>query len=128
MKYAVVQTGGKQYRVSEGDTVTVERVPHEANAEFVFSDVLLVNDGGNILLGTPLVADMPVKGMVVNHIKGEKIRVSKFKSKVRFRKVHGHRQSLSEIKITAIGKERKEKSETVEAAAKPARRTKKTTQ
>ena len=111
MKYAVIQTGGKQYRVAEGETVTVERLPLETNAEFICKEVLLVNDEGNILIGTPFVADMLVKGTLVSHIKGPKIRVSKFKSKVRYRRVTGHRQSLSQIKISAIGNSASKKAE-----------------
>ncbi len=103
MKYAVVRTGGKQYRVAEGESIRVEHIDQEPNSEFIFPEVLLVNDEGKVTLGTPLVKDFPVKATLVAHVKGEKLRISKFKSKVRYRKVIGHRQSLSEIKITTIG-------------------------
>ncbi|HUD44017.1 MAG TPA: 50S ribosomal protein L21 [Patescibacteria group bacterium] len=102
MKYAVIRTGGKQYRVAEGDTITVERLPLEEKAEFVCEDVLLINNDGSVKVGTPAVAKAKVTGTVVSHVKGEKIRVGKYKAKVRIRKVTGHRQSLSQVQITKI--------------------------
>ncbi len=120
MKYAVIRTGGKQYRVSEGESLKVEHISQEPNSEFAFSEVLLVNQEGKVILGTPLVRDVPVKAVVVTHLKGDKIRVSKFKSKVRYRKVIGHRQFLSEVKVMSIGNTKPEKVEEKETkTAKP---------
>lgn len=112
MKYAVIRTGGKQYRVSEGDVVDVERLP-QTEGNVSFSDVLLVSDGNTVTVGKPLVDGMSVNGVIVDSVRGEKIRVAKFKAKVRYRRVTGHRQSLSRVKIETIGKATaKTKSET----------------
>ena len=119
MKYAVVRTGGKQYKVAEGESLRVEHINQEPNSEYIFPEVLMVNDEGKVNLGTPLVTDVLVKGILVSHVKGDKIRVAKFKSKVRYRKIIGHRQSLSEIKITAIGTAKIEKAD--EKTAKTAK-------
>ncbi|MDO8658639.1 MAG: 50S ribosomal protein L21 [Candidatus Levybacteria bacterium] len=102
MKYAVVKTGGKQYRVSEGDIISVERLDAKANDEYPFSNVLLYVSGGVLKVGTPTVEKVIVKGTVIELIKGEKIRVSKYKSKVRTRRTIGHRQLLSKVKIDKI--------------------------
>lgn len=104
MKYAVIKTGGKQYRVSEGDVIEVERLALEPKAQVVFEDVLLyVGDNEEPSFGMPAVAGMKVTGTLVDHKRGEKIRVAKFKSKVRYRRVTGHRQALSQVKIEQIG-------------------------
>lgn len=102
MKYAVIKTGGKQYRVFEGDIINVERLDAKANDEYPFNNVLLYVSDGVLKIGAPYVEKAVVKGTVVELIKGEKIRVSKFKSKVRIRKTMGHRQLLSKVKIDKI--------------------------
>lgn len=103
MKYAVIKTGGKQYKVSEGDVLDVERLPEEKGA-VSFSDVLLFSDGTNVTVGKPLVDGVSVSGVILDSVKGEKIRVAKYKAKVRYRRVMGHRQKLSRVKIESIGK------------------------
>lgn len=103
MRYAIIQTGGKQYRVAEGDTITVERLPLAENSEFICNDVLLYQNDGTIMLGKPFLADFSVKGQLLSNFKGEKIRVGKYKAKARYRRVAGHRQSLSKVHITQIG-------------------------
>lgn len=103
MKYAVIQTGGKQYRVSEGDVIEVERLTQRPTETIVFNDVLLFVADGDIKVGTPHVSGMTVNAEVVSDLRGEKIRVSKFKAKARYRRTTGHRQALSQIKITQIG-------------------------
>lgn len=103
MKYAVIQTGGKQYKVTEGSTYTVERLPEEVNGTITFSDVLLLIDGEVVQIGTPYVDGIAVQATIVSHPRGEKIRVSKFKAKARYRRTMGHRQALSTIKVESIG-------------------------
>lgn len=112
MKYAIIRTGGKQYKVAEGDLITVERLPLEEKAEFICEDVLMINNDGAVTVGTPNVAGVVVKGSVINHLRGEKIRVGHYKAKVRYRKVTGHRQSLSKVQITTISQSTKTAKET----------------
>ena len=102
MKYAIIKTGGKQYRVAEGDVITVERLPLEEKADFVCTDVLMFTNEDKVMIGTPLVEKITVRGTVVAHVKGTKIRVGKYKAKVRHRRVTGHRQSLSQVQINTI--------------------------
>lgn len=100
MKYVVFRSGGKQYKVSEGDTLDIE-VPLK-NKEVAFDDVLLYSSDGNYKVGNPKVEGVSVKAIYLGEQKGEKIRVSKFKSKVRFRRVTGHRAKFSRVKIEKI--------------------------
>lgn len=115
MKYAVIQTGGKQYKVSEGDTIAVERLTVKPEEKMVFDDVLLSVVEGNVQVGTPYVAGMSVTAEVLANMRGEKIRVSKFKAKARYRRTTGHRQELTQLKITQIGKKTEAKVEKVVA-------------
>ena len=103
MKYAVITAGGKQYRVSEGDVIEIDRVASEAQSSFTFPEVLLFVDGDTQKIGTPFVSDVTVTGKVLDHTKGEKIRVSKFKAKAKYRRVTGFRASLTKVQIDAIG-------------------------
>lgn len=119
MKYAVIQTGGKQYKVSEGDTIAVERLVVKPEEKMVFDDVLLSVVDGDVKVGTPYVAGMSVAAQVLANIRGEKIRVSKFKAKARYRRTTGHRQALTQLKITQIGK-KTDKKEVVEKVVKKA--------
>lgn len=107
MKYAVIKTGGKQYKVSEGDVIEVERIPLEKEISF---DVLLCVDN-DIKIGTPLVKNAHVTGLVLEEIRGPKIRVSKYKAKAKYRRSTGHRQALSKIKIEKIEFGKQEKTE-----------------
>jgi large subunit ribosomal protein L21 len=119
MKYAVIQTGGKQYRVSEGDVIEVERLTSKPTESVTFGEVLLYVADGDVKVGMPYVAGMSVAAEVVADMRGPKIRVSKFKAKARYRRTTGHRQSLSQLKITQIGSEK---------AAKPTPNTEEPTQ
>jgi large subunit ribosomal protein L21 len=101
MKYAVIQTGGKQYKVAEGETVTVEKLATEPGNQFVFDQVLLLVNGSTHV-GQPYVAGATVSAKVLDHVKGEKIRVAKFKAKARYRRVTGHRQQLTKLLIEKI--------------------------
>ncbi len=102
MKYIVFESGGKQYRASEGDILQVERIPAEKDKKIVLEKVLLYTNDGKTQLGRPFLTDLKVEASVVDHVRGEKIRVAKFKAKSRYRKVIGHRQALTAIKIEKI--------------------------
>jgi large subunit ribosomal protein L21 len=103
MKYEVVKTGGKQYKISEGDIVEVERLALDGKKEVVFDDVLLYTADGVVTVGTPMLSNVEVKATVLGDIRGKKIRVAKYKAKVRYRRVTGHRQALTRIQISSIG-------------------------
>ncbi|MCY4154426.1 MAG: 50S ribosomal protein L21 [Gammaproteobacteria bacterium] len=100
--YAVIKTGGKQYKVQEGDTLRVEKLDVEEGAELSLDEVLMVADGENISVGTPTVAGAAVAANVQAHGRGEKIKVVKFKRRKHHHKQMGHRQSYTELKITGI--------------------------
>lgn len=100
--YAIIQTGGKQYKVEAGDTVLVEKLNAEVNAEVEF-DVLLVADNGEIKVGTPVVDGVKAKAKVLEHGKGEKVIVFKYKPKKNIRKKNGHRQPYTKVEILSIG-------------------------
>lgn len=102
MTYAIIQLQGKQYRVSEGDTFDVDRLTAEAEKTLTVADVLLVNKNGTVILGEPLVKNASVTLSVVEHKKGEKIRVFKYKSKSRYRRTRGHRQALTRVSVSSI--------------------------
>ncbi len=102
MQYAIIRTGGKQYRVSQGETIEVERLKGKANDTLVFSDVLLYVSDGDFQIGKPLLTGITVSATIVDHAKAEKIRVAKYKAKVRFRRVTGHRQHITRVKIDGI--------------------------
>ena len=86
MKYAVIKTGGKQYKVAEGDVIEVERMDNKADEAITFPEVLLYTADGVSLIGQPLVDGVVVSGKVLTHLRGEKIRVAKYKAKVRYRR------------------------------------------
>jgi large subunit ribosomal protein L21 len=111
MEYAVIKTGGKQYRVQEGDVIEIDRLPSEKNGSVTFADVLLYVADGNIKVGTPTVADMKVKAKVLDLVKGRKVRVAKFKAKVRYRRITGFRAKLSRLQIEKIEKGKQGKVE-----------------
>src|SRR5712692_8002582 len=101
--YAIVETGGKQYRVKPGDTVAVERLTGEPGDSLDLDRVLLVaGDGDQARVGSPGVEGAVVRAEVVEHIRGQKIIVFRYKSKVRYRRKTGHRQSLTRLRITDI--------------------------
>ena len=100
--YAVIRSGGKQYRVSPGQTVRLEKVAGAVGAKVELGDVLLVENDGNIQVGSPLVANVKVEATVVESDRAKKILVFKYKPKKRVRKLVGHRQRFAEIKITKI--------------------------
>lgn len=102
-KYAIIQLQGKQYQVKVGDQLAVDLLPKAEGEEFKITDVLLLHTDKEVKIGTPLVAKASVSAKLINHKRGEKIRVATYKAKSRYRKVKGHRQELSTIEITKIG-------------------------
>ncbi|GAA1202685.1 50S ribosomal protein L21 [Prauserella alba] len=101
--YAVVQTGGKQYKVAVGDVVQVEKLEGEPGTEHTFPAVLHV-DGGKVTTDADALAKVSVTGKVVEQTKGPKIRIHKFKNKTGYHKRQGHRQKLTRIEVTGISK------------------------
>jgi len=100
--YAVLETGSKQYRVSAGDTLQVERLAVEAGQPVTFDRVLLINNDGKLAVGAPTVASATVVADVVEHIRGEKKIAYKMKRRKGYRKTIGHRQELTVVKIKEI--------------------------
>ena len=100
--YAVIMTGGKQYRVEEGDSLRVERLDAEEGAEIEFDRVLLVADGEQVMVGTPFVEHGKVAATVRQHGRAKKIKVVKFKRRKNYLRQHGHRQSFTELRIESI--------------------------
>lgn len=102
--YAVIQTGGKQYRVEPGKTVVVEKLAGDAGAKITFDQVLLVSsgDGANVTVGKPFVAGAKVTGEIVEQGRGDKLVVFKFRLRKNYVRKNGHRQDVTAIKIAAI--------------------------
>jgi large subunit ribosomal protein L21 len=102
--YAVIQTGGKQYRVEPGKTITVEKLTGDAGAQIVFDQVLLVSsgDGANVTVGKPLVAGAKVTANIVEQTRGEKLVVFKFRRRKNYVRRNGHRQDVTTVKIAEI--------------------------
>jgi len=98
--FAIIQSGGKQYRVKEGDVVRLEKLEVETGASVEFP--VLVLGGDQVTIGTPRVEGASVSGEVVEHGRGEKIHVRKFKAKTNYRRHNGHRQSYTAVRITGI--------------------------
>ena len=100
--YAVIKTGGKQYRVQQGDVIFVEKIDAQADETVTFDEVLLVNDGDATKIGTPVVEGAKVEGKVLAQVKAKKVVVYKYKAKKNERKKQGHRQPYTKVEITAI--------------------------
>lgn len=107
MEYAVIKTGGKQYKVSKDSVIEVERLNYKLGEKFSLEDVLLYVVDGTSKIGSPRVLGVTVKATVLEHFKGDKLRISKFKAKSKYRRVTGHRQMLSKIKIDEIVSDKK---------------------
>ncbi len=100
--YAVIKTGGKQYRVAEGDVLRVEKLAAEEGATVEFGEVLLVGEGADVKVGTPLVDGGKVTAMVKGQVRGDKIEIIKFRRRKHHMKRQGHRQNYTEVQITGI--------------------------
>lgn len=102
MEYAIIESGGKQYKVSAGTIIDVDNL-QATEGSFVFERVLLHVSGADVKIGMPFVEGLSVAGKILGPKKGEKIRVSKFKSKARYRKSIGFRAQLTSVEVTSIG-------------------------
>jgi large subunit ribosomal protein L21 len=100
--YAVIMTGGKQYKVQEGDVVFVEKLVAEEGSAFTFDKVLAVSKDGNVTFGAPVLESASVSAKVLGHGKGTKIMIFKYKAKKNFRKRQGHRQPYTKVQIEKI--------------------------
>ncbi len=100
--YAVVKTGGKQYRVSAGQKLKVEQIPAEVGAEVTLDQVLMVGEGESVKVGAPLVAGASVKCTVVSHGRHDKVKIFKMRRRKHYQKHQGHRQNYTELRIDAI--------------------------
>ncbi len=100
--YAVVQTGGKQYRLSVGDNLRVEKLPGEPGVVVDLPQVLMVSDGDKVSIGNPVLTDASVKAEIVGHGRDKKIRVFKMKRRKKYRRTQGHRQSYTQLRVTEI--------------------------
>ena len=102
MEYAIIRSGGKQYKVYKESIFTVERLLSRVGEKFLMDDVLLHVKDGKVNIGKPKAIGVSVKATVLNHPKGEKIRIAKFKAKAKYRRVTGHRQYLTKVKVDEI--------------------------
>lgn len=100
--YAVIKTGGKQYRVATGEKIKVEQIAAEVGQEIVIDQVLAVGNGSDLKIGTPLVAGAAVTVTVVSHGRGEKVRIFKMRRRKHYQKRQGHRQNYTELQINTI--------------------------
>lgn len=116
--FAVVKTGGKQYRVAVNDVIQVEKLAGDAGSSIEFPEVLMVGNDQGVQVGTPLLSGVPVTGEILEQTRGEKILVFKKKRRHQYRRRAGHRQELTVIRVTGIGDVK------AEAAPKAAKKTK----
>jgi large subunit ribosomal protein L21 len=102
MKYAIVEDGGKQYKVSEGSIIDVDHYEAESGDQIELDRILLVSDDNQISIGTPYVQNAKVEATIISHVKGPKITVFKYKPKIRYRVKSGHRQTYTRLRIDSI--------------------------
>jgi len=100
--YAVIKTGGKQYKVAPGEKLKVEQIPAEVGAQVVLDQVFLVGDESSVRLGQPIVAGATVNATVLAHGRGDKIKIFKMRRRKHYQKHQGHRQGFTELKIDGI--------------------------
>jgi large subunit ribosomal protein L21 len=100
--FAVIKTGGKQYRVVDGDQLKVEKLAGEVGSEIMLDQVLAVGEGTDVSLGTPLVAGASVRAIVVSHGRHDKVTIFKMRRRKHYKKSQGHRQSYTELRIDGI--------------------------
>ena len=118
--YALVRTGGKQYRVAEDDTILVERIAADEGAEVILDDVVMLGDNDKVTIGTPRVEGAAVRATIVSQTRGPKIIIFRRKRRKNHRRIQGHRQDLTLLKINAIaedGKSLKPKTAPAKVAA-----------
>lgn len=102
MDFAIIKTGGKQYKVAVGDKVKVEKLPGEEGGVVSFDEVLLTSKGDSVAVGEPHVSGAKVEGKIVRQARDKKVLIFKFKSKTRSRKTRGHRQHFTEVEIVKV--------------------------
>jgi len=124
MKYAVITSGGKQYKVTQGQVLELDKLPVEPGATYALDKVLLAVDGDTVNIGAPYLENVAVMAKVLEQVKGDKIRVAKFKAKARYRKVSGFRAQLTRVEITSLSakadkevKDQKSKVKTTHSAS-----------
>jgi large subunit ribosomal protein L21 len=100
--YAVIKTGGKQYRVAPGEKLKIEQIPADVGSQVVLDQVLMVSDGDAVTVGQPLVSGAKVSATVLAHGRHDKVRIFKMRRRKHYQKHQGHRQNYTEIKIDAI--------------------------
>ena len=100
--YAVIKSGGKQYRVESGKPVRVEALAADVGSSVSFGDVLLIGSGGSVKVGAPLVSGAKVTGTVLAHGRGDKVKIFKLRRRKHFQKTQGHRQNYTEVRIDEI--------------------------
>ena len=100
--YAVIKTGGKQYKVAAGEKLRVELIPADVGAEVVLDQVLMVGEGETVRLGQPMLAGATVKATVMSHGRGDKVRIFKMRRRKHYQKHQGHRQNYTELRIDGI--------------------------
>jgi large subunit ribosomal protein L21 len=100
--YAIIKQGGRQYRAEVGSVIDVDKLPHDVNQSFTISDVLLIGDGDQTVIGQPLVEGASVQVTVVEQFRGEKIKVFHYRQRTNYRKTMGHRQYYTRLRIDAI--------------------------
>ncbi len=100
--YAVIKTGGKQYRVSSGETLKIESVAGDVGSAIVLDKVLMVGNGDKVSVGKPLLSGASVKATIVSHGRGDKVKIFKMKRRKHYQKHQGHRQNYTEIRIDGI--------------------------
>jgi large subunit ribosomal protein L21 len=102
--YAVIATGGKQYKVQQDDVIDIERLEGEVGAKVTFDEILALGEDGNIELGSPKMEGASVEGEIIDQFRGKKLTVFKFKRRKGYQKKQGHRQELTKVRIAAINK------------------------
>jgi large subunit ribosomal protein L21 len=100
--YAVIKTGGKQYRVAPGEKLKIEQIPADVGSQITLDQVLMVAEGESVKVGNPLVSGAKVTATVVSHGRGEKVRIFKLRRRKHYQKTQGHRQNYTEIRVDAI--------------------------
>ena len=118
--YALVKTGGKQYRVSKDDTILVERIAAEEGAEVILNDIVMLSDGDKVTIGTPMVDGAAVSATVLRQTRGPKVIIFRRKRRKHHRRIQGHRQDLTLLKINDIAEDAKKLAQIKPAAKKTA--------
>ena len=100
--YAVIKTGGKQYKVAAGEKIKVEQIAADVGQEIVIDQILAVGNGAELMVGTPLVAGASITAKVVSHGRHDKVRIFKLRRRKHYKKSQGHRQNFTELEISAV--------------------------